>query len=113
MASLTTLETVAKNRAARLQDFYDFRRNALSEVNNEKLKRIVILPTKDAVKTAEMIEILQRAKIEIKVAASSFSSANAHSYLQKDAPKISQTFPAGAYIIELNQPQKKLIKALL
>jgi hypothetical protein len=113
VASLTTLETLAKNRTARLQDFYDFRRNALSEVNNEKLKRIVILPTKDAVKTAEMIEILQRAKIEIKVATSSFSSANAHSYLQKDAPKISQTFPAGAYIIDLNQPQKKLIKALL
>ena len=113
VASLTTLETVAKNRAARLQDFYDFRRNALAEVNNEKLKRIVILPTKDAVKTAEMIEILQRAKIEIKVATASFSSANAHSYLQKDAPKISQTFPAGAYIIDLNQPQKKLVKALL
>ena len=113
VASLTTLETVAKNRTARLQDFYDFRRNALAEVSNEKLKRIVILPTKDAVKTAEMIEILQRAKIEIKVATTSFSSANAHSYLQKDAPKISQTFPAGAYIIDLNQPQKKLIKALL
>jgi hypothetical protein len=113
VASLTTLETVAKNRAARLQDFYDFRRNALAEVNNEKLKRIVILPTKDAVKTAEMIEVLQRAKIEIKVATTSFSSANAHSYLQKDAPKISQTFPAGAYIIDLNQPQKILIKALL
>ena len=113
VASLTTLETVAKNRTAKLQDFYDFRRNALTEVNNEKLKRIVILPQKDAVKTAEMIEILQRAKIEVKVATSSFNSSNAHSYLQKDAPKISQTFPVGAYIIDLNQPQKKLIKALL
>ncbi len=113
VASMTTLETVAKNRVARLQDFYDFRRNAIAEVNNEKLKRIVILPQKDPVKTAEMIEILQRAKIEIKVTDSSFNSANAHSYMQKDAPKISETFPAGAYIIDLNQPQKKLIKALL
>ncbi len=113
VASMTTLETVAKNRVARLQDFYDFRRNAIAEVNNEKLKRIVILPQRDPVKTAEMIEILQRAKIEIKVTDSSFNSANAHSYMQKDAPKFSQTFPVGAYIIDLNQPQKKLIKALL
>ncbi len=62
VASMTTLETLAKNRAARLQDFYDFRRNAMAEVSGEKLKRIVILPGKDPVKTAEMIEVLQRAQ---------------------------------------------------
>ncbi len=113
VASMTTLETVAKNRAARLQDFYDFRRNALTTANNEKLKRIVILPNNDPVKTAEMIEVLQRARIEVKVANSPFNSANAHSYSQANAPKVSQNFPSGAYIIDLNQPQKILIKALL
>lgn len=113
VASMTTLETVAKNRAARLQDFYDFRRTAMNELSGEKLKRIVILPGKDPVKTAEMMEILQRARIEIKVAGSSFNSSSAHSYAQKDAPKISQNFPAGAYVIDLDQPQKKLVKALL
>ena len=112
VASMTTLETLAKNRASRLQDYYDFRRSAV-EAKNEKLKRIVILPEKDRVKTAEMIEILQRAKIEVKVANASFSSNTAHSYMQKDAPAASKTFPAGAYIIEVNQAQKRLIKALL
>jgi succinylglutamate desuccinylase len=113
VASLTTLETLAKNRAQRLQDFYDFRRTAIEETGRESLKRIVILPEKDPVKTAEMIEILQRAKIEVKVANASFSAPNAHSYEQNNAPKTAQTFPAGAYIIDLNQPQKRLIKALL
>ena len=113
VASLTTLETLAKNRTARLQDFYDFRRGAIDELSGEKLKRIVILPGKDPVKTAEMMEVLQRAKVEIKVANASFNSPNAHSYNRKDAPKILQTFPAGAYIIDLNQPQKKIIKSLL
>ncbi|MGI8639957.1 MAG: M14 family zinc carboxypeptidase, partial [Pyrinomonadaceae bacterium] len=113
VASLTTLETLAKNRSARLQDFYDFRRTGIDELRGEKLKRIVILPAKDPVKTAEMIEVLQRAKIEVKVANSSFSTTTAHSYLQKDALRVSQTFPAGAYVIDLNQPQKRLIKALL
>jgi hypothetical protein len=112
VASLTTLETLAANRQQRLQDFYDFRRSAL-DARNEKLQRIVILPEKDPVKTAEMLEILQRARVEIKVASSSFTSATAHSYLEKDAPRSSRTFPAGAYIIDLNQPQKRLIKALI
>ncbi|HXG82679.1 MAG TPA: M14 family zinc carboxypeptidase [Pyrinomonadaceae bacterium] len=113
VASLTTLETVAKNRAARIADYYDFRRAAIEETTREKLKRIVIDPSKDTVKTAEMMEILLRAKIEVKVANSPFSSSTARSYSQSNAPKISQTFPAGAYVIELNQPQKRLIKALL
>ena len=113
VASLTTLETLAANRQSRLKDFYDFRREAIAEVSREPMKRIVILPNKDVNKTAEMIEILQNSKIEVKVANSSFSTNSAHSYMQKDAPRSSQNFPVGAYIIDLNQPQKKLIKALL
>ncbi len=113
VASMTTLETIAKNRAARLADYYDFRRAAIEETAREKLKRIVIDPSKDTVKTAEMIEILLRTKVEVKVANASFSSQNAHDYSRNDAPKVSQTFPAGAYVIELNQPQKRIIKALL
>ncbi len=112
VASMTTLETLAKNREQRLRDYFDFRRSAL-EAKNEKLQRIVILREKDPVKTAEMMEILQRARIEIKVANASFSSNSAHTYMQKDAPKTSRTFPAGSYIIDLNQPQKRLIKALM
>jgi hypothetical protein len=113
VASMTTLETLAKNRVNRLQDFYDFRRGAMAQVNNERLKRIVISPEKDPVKTAEMIEIIRRANVEVKVTASPFSSNTAHSYMQKDAPRISRTFSAGSYIIDLNQPQKIWIKALL
>ena len=113
VASMATLETVARNRSARLQDFYDFRRSAMEETARERLKRIVILPEKDPVKTAEMMEILRLSKVEIKVANAPFSSNTAHSYMQKDAARETKTFPAGAYVIDLNQPQKRWIKALL
>ena len=92
VASMTTLETVSKNRAQRLKDFYDFRRTAMQETGAEKLKRIVIVPDKDRVKAAELIEILQRAKIEVRVAGSNFSSNSAHTYLQADAPRIDTEF---------------------
>jgi len=113
VASMTTLEVAAKNRVSRLQDFYDFRRTAIDELRVEKLKRIVILPEKDRAKAAEMIEILQRARVEVKVANASFSSQTAHTYAQNNAPRASKTFPAGAYVIDLNQPQKRWIKSLL
>ena len=111
VASMTTLETLAKNKAQRLQDFYDFRRNSLAQ--NDKMKRLVIIPDKDRVKTAEMLEVLPRARIEIKVANAAFTSATAHSYDRKNAPAETKTFAAGAYVIDLNQPQKLWIKALL
>jgi hypothetical protein len=112
VASMTTLETLAKNKTQRLQDYYDFRRSAL-ESKNDKLQRIVILPEKDTVKAAEMMEILQRAKVEIKIAGSSFSTTMAHSYMEKNSARVAKTFPAGSYIIDLNQPQKRIIKALM
>jgi hypothetical protein len=113
VASLTTLETAAKNRVQRLQDFYDFRRTGMSETATEKLKRIVIDPSKDRVKTAEMIENLLRMKIEVAVANASFNSATAHNYETKNSPSERRNFPAGSYVIDLNQPQKRLIKAIL
>jgi hypothetical protein len=113
VASMATLETAAANRQARLADFYQFRQNALDEARQEKMKRIVIIPDNDRLKAAEIVEILRNAKVEVKVAGSSFTSRTAHSYMEKNAPAESKTFPAGSYIVELNQPQKTWIKALL
>lgn len=113
VASMTTLETAAKNRQARIQDFYDFRKNELDRLNGEKMKRVVIVPSNDPVKTAEMIEILQRMKIEVGVANSAFTSNSAHSYDSKTSPAERKSFPAGSYVVDLNQPQKVLAKALL
>ena len=83
---MTTLETVSKNKQSRLQDFYAFRRDGLNELSKEKMKRIVIMPDKDRVKTAEMIEILRRSNIEVKVANnSSFIKHGAHLFSKKCA----------------------------
>ncbi len=112
-ASMTTLETTAKNKDSRLKDYYEFRVSAMNEAKTEKMKRIVIVPDKDRPKTADLIEHLQRLKVEVSVANSPFNSATAHSYETKNAPIEKRTFPSGSYIINLNQPQKRLIKAFL
>ena len=111
--SMTTLEVTAKNKVERIKDFYDFRAGGMNDYAKSKMKRVVILPGKDPVKAAELIEILNRSKIEVKVAASSFTSASAHTYSTLNASAESKTFPAGSYIVDLNQPQRVFIKAIL
>ncbi|HTH38587.1 MAG TPA: M14 family zinc carboxypeptidase [Pyrinomonadaceae bacterium] len=113
VASMTTLEANAKNKAERLQDFYAFRAKGMADHARSKIKRVVIVPDNDRVKAAELVEVLQRSNVEVKVAGAPFSSNTAHSYMEKDAPAQTRTFPAGSYIIDLDQPQRIFIKSIL
>lgn len=113
VASMTTLESTAKNKVERIKDFYDFRARGMADQARSKMKRVVIDPTSDRVKAAELVEVLRLSNVEVKVASSSFTSPTAHSYMEKDAKAASRTFPAGSYVIDLDQPQRIYIKAVL
>jgi len=113
IASMTTLETTAKNKANRLKDYYEFRAGAMRDYAASRMKRIVISPAKDPVKAAELVEILSRSNIEVKVAAVPFTSPSSHAYMLNGAGAETRTFPASSYIIDLNQPQRILAKAIL
>jgi hypothetical protein len=114
VAGLTALSVTAKNKNDRLKDYYDFRTTAMRDAANSwKMKRVVILPDKDPVKAAELIELLQRSKIEVWVATGPFTSNKAHGYMQKNAPAATRIFPAGSYIVDVNQPQAVFIKSIL
>lgn len=112
-ASMTTLETTAKNKVDRLKDYYDFRAGAMSGYAAAKMKRIVISPAKDPVKAAELVEILKRSNVEVTVATAPFTSPSSHSYMLNGSTAQTRTFPAGSYVVDLNQPQRILAKAIL
>jgi hypothetical protein len=113
VASLTTLQTAARNRAARLTDFYEFKRSAIEEGRSEPLRRVVISFGPDIMKTKELAEVLLRAGIEVKVARGPFRSMRVHSYTDPDAPAATREFQSGHIVIDMDQPQKRLAKALL
>ena len=113
VASLTTLATAASNREARLRDFYDFKRSAIEEGKTGRVRRFVVLPGRDPGRAAELVENLLRAGVEVRRATAPFRSARAHDYTGKDSPASSRDFPAGAYVVDLAQPQKRIAKALL
>jgi hypothetical protein len=113
VASMTTLATAAANREARVRDYYSFKRTAIEEGRTERVRRFVILPGRDPGRAAELVENLVRAGIEVRRASAPFRSARAHDYSSKDSPATARDFPAGAYVVDLAQPQKRLAKALL
>ncbi len=113
VASMTTLEVTAQRKAERIRDFYEFRAKGMQEHAGSKIKRVVIEPGSDRVKAAELIEVLLRSKIEVTQATAPFRSASAHTYMEKDSRAVARSFPAGSYVIDLDQPQRILIKTIL
>jgi hypothetical protein len=114
VASLATLETTAKNRQSRLQDYYDFRRSAMAEAAGDRLKRIIIVPGNDPQSAAHVVGLLLRNGIEVTRLRQPLTSRVAHSYLSRGPGAGSlRTFPPGSYVIDLNQPQRRLAKAML
>jgi hypothetical protein len=113
VASLTTLATAAANREARLRDFYEFKRTAVEEGRTGRVRRFVILPGRDPGRAAELIENLIRAGVEVRRATAPFRAQRAHDYSSKDSTAAARDFPAGAYVVDLAQPAKRIAKALL
>src|SRR5206468_365888 len=114
VASMATLETTQKNRQSRLQDYYDFRRSALAEAATDRVKRVVIVPGNDPQSAAHVVGLLLRNGIEVTRLRQPLSSGLTHSYISPGTGAGSaRTFPAGSYVIDLNQPQRRLAKGML
>ncbi|HKQ99821.1 MAG TPA: M14 family zinc carboxypeptidase, partial [Pyrinomonadaceae bacterium] len=112
VASMTTLDTAARSREARLKDYYDFRRSGIEEGRTERMKRIVLVPGRDAGNMNALVQVLLRAGVEVGRTQEPLRSITAHSYAGTNGA-IRSEFPAGSYIVDLAQPQKRLAKALL
>src|SRR5881396_3460387 len=113
IASLATLETTARNRQNRLLDYYDFRRSAMTGAATDRLKRVVIVPGNDPQSAMHVVGLLLRNGIEVTRLRQPLSSRVAHPYISPGTAATAQTFPAGSYVIDLNQPQRRLAKGML
>jgi hypothetical protein len=114
-AALATVAEAAKNRQGLLRDFLAFRRGAIEAGKAGKMRSVVLLPGSDPGRLAQLADTLTQAGIEVRRAGQPFTSRAAHAYLAgPSATKAAtKTFPAGALVVDLAQPQGRLARALL
>ena len=109
--AVASLVTTADNRETRLMDLYNFRAAAMADAAREKVKQFVLVPGKDPTRAADLVDLLLKHQIEVFRLTTPFTSAAAHQVLTDEPGK--RSFPAGAYVIPTNQPQKRLLRTLL
>ncbi len=111
IASLSTVESTAKNRESLLRYFYDYRRTAIEEGKSETTKEYIITQGNDPNRAARLAAALLMSGIEVKRADAAFSNPKTRDY---DSGNLhSRDFPAGSYIVSLAQPAKRLAKTLM
>lgn len=111
VASIATLETSAARAREMVRDYASFRQRAVTDGRNGTMKRVVFVPGSDPARAAELAAALLRAGVEVSRTTAPFTSARASSYT--DDGTRSRSFPAGAYVVDLAQPQGRVAKAVL
>ena len=100
-----------RTRRERVRDWVKFRREAIDEGRTATMKRVVLVPTKDPARTADLVATLLRGGIEVRRANEPFTAPRAHAYA--DDAVGSRRFDAGTYVIELSQPLGRAARAML
>ena len=109
--AIATIETTAARHQERVRDWAQFRANAVQAGRTGTMKRVVLEPGSDPARAAELVATLLRSGIEVRRASAPFTSARAHSYA--DDRTASRRFEAGAWVIDLAQPNGIAAKAVL
>jgi hypothetical protein len=111
IASLSTIESTAKDREMLLRYFYDYRRSAVDEGRNETIKEYIISPGSDPNRAARLAATLMLSGIEVRRATAAFNNPKTRDY---DGGNLqSRDFPAGSFIVSMAQPAKRLLKTLM
>ncbi|MDH4350535.1 MAG: M14 family zinc carboxypeptidase, partial [Gemmatimonadota bacterium] len=112
VASLATVETAAANRGPRLRDFHAFYRSAVTDGRAARMKRVVVLPNQDPTNAQRLVTLLAGQGVEVERLTAPYTATAAHAYLGAAAAD-RKTFPAGALVVQLDQPRNRMARALL
>ncbi|WDI32685.1 M14 family zinc carboxypeptidase [Hyphococcus flavus] len=100
VTSLSTAEVTADNSEKFLREFYSYRVSAIEEGRTENVRSFIFPATRDAAGARKIASLLTTQGAEVIQANAAFQACGA-------------SYDAGAYIINLNQPSKRLLRTLL
>jgi hypothetical protein len=111
VASLATLETLARGREEKLRDYYEFRASAMTEAAGDRFRRVVFTDEGDPGRALALARLLARHGLEVTRTTAPLTSTTARDYLGGGPAR--RVFPAGSYVVDIAQPQARLARALL
>ncbi|RUO44453.1 peptidase M14 [Aliidiomarina taiwanensis] len=100
IAYMATIETAQQRRQALLERFYQYRSEAVNAGNKGDVRSYIFANQRDAAGHRKLMSILTEHGIEVEQAQNDFRACRTR-------------FPAGAYIVNANQPSYQLIRTLL
>lgn len=109
--NVATLEVLADNREAILNDFFAFRKTGMDEAKDEQFKTYILVPGRDNGRLIELVNLFLLHQFEIYKTSSEITVGSSQTYHDRSAK--TRLIPSGSYLIPLNQPQKRMIKTLL
>jgi hypothetical protein len=110
-ASLATLQYTAAHRAERLQDFYDFHVSGMADAQKRAGLKRVVFNGGDPERAAWLARRLAQEEIEVTRLTQPWTALRATPYLSGAPGK--RTFPAGSYVVDLAQPEARLVTAIM
>ncbi|HEV2764895.1 MAG TPA: M14 family metallopeptidase [Pyrinomonadaceae bacterium] len=109
--AMATLQLTAEHKEQRLRDFYEYKKSAMEEGRREPLRQIVFLPGRDERRARMLAETLREQRVEVYRTSRPVRLTRAHPYAGGAAG--AREIPAGAFVVPMSQPQKRLARAIL
>jgi hypothetical protein len=111
VSAMATIEATGSRKAERVRDWVKFRREAIEEGRTTTFKKVVLVPTKDPARTADLVATLVRGGIEVRRLTEPYSAARAHAYA--DDAVSAKRFETGTFVVDLAQPMGRAARAAL
>jgi hypothetical protein len=108
---LAVLLTTATQRERKLGDYFRFRKTAIEEGRAGPVRAYVIVPGSDPARAAALVETLMVHGIEVRRTTTDTALARGRDYLTLTVKP--RRIPAGSYVVPLDQPEKRMIQAIL
>ncbi len=111
VSSVANLKTAADNRKELLQDFHNEKKKAIEGGKGNTVNTFVFLPGKNQSRADKLVETLLLQGIEVQKAKDDFVLGKVHDFWGGSFSQ--KKFPKGTYLVDLNQPLRPLIQAIL
>lgn len=108
---LAVILTTAAQREKKLRDYYRFRKSAIEEGRTGATRAYVLVPGTDPGRVADIVETLMFHGIEVRKTSAETALTRGRDYLELAVKP--RKIPAGSYVVALDQPEKRMIQAIL